>query len=81
MANRVRVEVRNQQLGRIVGFIYYDFESWRSQKFIITAVDDGKKLITGLYVPHISATRSLLQVLFGCKSPKINYGNARLRSF
>ncbi|MHC5825855.1 MAG: hypothetical protein ACYT04_60895 [Nostoc sp.] len=81
MVDRVRVEVRNQQSGRIVGFIYYDLDSWRSEQLLITAVDDGKKLITGLYVPHMSATRSLLQVLFCCRYPKIDYSNARLGDF
>jgi uncharacterized protein (UPF0254 family) len=81
MSERVRVKVRNQQSGRIVGFIYCDLDCWRSRQIVITAIDDGKKLITGLYVPQISATRSLLQVLFGCKYPEIDYSSGRLRDF
>ena len=81
MVERVRLDVRNQKSGRIIGFVYYDLDSWRSRQLIITAVDDGKKLITGLYVPHICATRSLLQVLFGCKYPKINSPPAKVLDF
>lgn len=81
MPDRVRVEVRNFSSGRIVGFVYYDLDSWRSREFIITAVDDGRKLITGLYLPQISATRSLFQVLFGCKDAKIYSSNATLHDF
>lgn len=81
MVRRVRLDVRNKQSGRIAGFVYYDLESWNKREFIITAFDDGKKLITGLYVPHISATRSLLQVLFGCKYPEIDSTRGSLSDF
>lgn len=81
MAKRVRVGVRNQQSGRIIGFVYYDLDYWHCKQLIITAVDNGKKLITGLYVPEISATRSLLQVLFGCKDPGIDFSSGKLRDF
>ncbi|WP_375449156.1 hypothetical protein [uncultured Nostoc sp.] len=81
MVRRVRLGVRNQQSGRIAGFVYCDLESWNRSELLITAVDDGKKLITGLYVPHISASRSLLQVLFGCKYPKIDFTRGSLSDF
>lgn len=81
MTERVRVEVRNQQSGLIVGFIYYDLGSWLCEEFIITAVDDGKKLITGLDIPQVITTPSQLQTWFGCKYPKINSNSARLRDF
>lgn len=81
MTERVRVEVRNQQSGLIVGFIYYDLDSWHSRQLIITAVDDGKKLITGLYISQVNITPSLFQTWFGCKYPKINSNSARLRDF
>lgn len=78
---RVRLDVRNQQSGRIIGFVYYDLESWKNSQFIITAVDDGRKLITGLYLPQVSATRSLLEALFTCKYPEIDSTRGSLLDF
>lgn len=78
---RIRVDVRNQQSGRIIGFVYYDLQSWNKGDLMLTAFDDGKKLVTGLYLPHTSVNRSLLQVLFSCKYSEIDDFPGKLLDF
>lgn len=81
MVERVRLDVRNKQSGRIIGFVYYDVQSWNNGELMITAFDDGKKLVTGLYLPHTSVNTSLLQVLFTCRYPEIDSDRGKLLDF
>lgn len=81
MVERVRLDVRNQKSGRIIGFVYYDLKCWNNGELMFTAFDDGKNLITGLYLPHTSVNRSLLQVLFSCKYPEIDDFPGKLLDF
>jgi hypothetical protein len=51
MGKRIRLSVRHGTSGRIIAFIYYDWETACDPESPINAVDDGHTLTTGLAIP------------------------------